>query len=375
MAIPIEKLKQVTDIYVHANCPDGLASAMILKDAFRMLGMSPSIEFLMHGTEAHKNAGREVTCSATGEAPPMRRPLFCDISPYNEYGTLAGCRDNGAIVLDHHVGTREIVESFGTLGVYADAERSPGVCGAVLAYREVWYPICLYANPPRSYSRESAEVERFADSVGARDTWHTNNPEFMRGQWISKALMSKPAAHWLEHRANRALPYHVPFVNEREVEIGQALFEAHENAVAQAVEQCVIFEVPEHYASTGTGLGDTLATSIRLAVFQEQASGFRLCSDVAEALRQKNALEHMEGAPVHVVAGFSYVVDKPGGKPKLVYSLRGLDGFDVCALAKANGGGGHKAASGFAIGFPDGARDVNPYDYIRNRLGEFLGAR
>lgn len=46
--IDVEVLKQVTVIYVHANCPDGLASAMILKDAFRMLGMAPRIEFLAY---------------------------------------------------------------------------------------------------------------------------------------------------------------------------------------------------------------------------------------------------------------------------------------------------------------------------------------
>jgi len=364
--IPIETLKQVTHVYCHGHCLDGLASAMILKDAFRMLGMSPRIEFLVHGTDEHQAAGREVTCSTTGEAPAWSRPLFCDIAPHDSYGSQQGCRDNGAIVLDHHVGAKDIVESFGSLGVYADAEKEPGVSGAVLAFREVWEPVWLWiygggVPVPNRQFQCLAEVEDFAICIGARDTWQTKDPRFMRGQWISKMLMSKPASYWLgpiDPRPNGAVP---AALDEREIQMGRALFEAHEEAVRQAVEQCVMTVVASQVPPPPlTGR----ITPYVLYVFQEQASGFRLCSDVAEALREKQKI-------AGVVAGFSYVVDKPGGQPRLLYSLRGLGGFDVQKFATANGGGGHKAAAGFSVD-PQRNDVKNPYEAIRYRLEEFL---
>jgi len=168
--------------------------------------------------------------------------------------------------------------------------------------------------------------------------------------------MSKPASYWLgpiDPRPNGAVP---AALDEREIQMGRALFEAHEEAVRQAVDQCVA------YALIGAGV------DVYLYVFQEQASGFRLCSDVAEALRQQT-----DGRTnAAVVAGFAYVVHEPGDSPQLVYSLRGLNGFDVAALAKTNGGGGHTAAAGFAV---DPHRELigrTPYDDIRSRLAAFL---
>ena len=62
---------------------------------------------------------------------------------------------------------------------------------------------------------------------------------------------------------------------------------ASEEAVRQAVEQCVdrLLEWP--------AMGDE--AGVRLIVFQEQASGFRLCSDVAEALRLPLSVAPLEG--------------------------------------------------------------------------------
>jgi len=352
--IPIEKLKQVTHVYTHAHCPDGMASAMILKDAFRMLGTSPQIEFLVHGTPEHRLAGWGDGMFA----------LFCDIAPHPEavegrmVGQFSGpLREMPGIVLDHHVGARDIVEAFGENGVYADAEKEPGVSGAVLAFREVWHPINMETHTTQLGQEK---VQDFALSVGARDTWQTKDPRFMHGQYISKMLMSKPASHWLgvpfSSESNRKGGWY--YLTDEEIACGRALFESHEHAVAQAVEQCV------HYTVEGHGL----------FVFQEQACGFRLCSDVAEAIRgdQKLPLAPARG---RVVAGFSYVVDKPGGEPKLVYSLRGLNGFDVCALAKTNGGGGHKAAAGFSVvldGRSATPSEAGPYEYVRRRLEAFL---
>lgn len=135
--IQIETLREVTHVYTHAHCPDGLASAMILKDAFRMLGMEPKIEFLVHGTDEHRLAGWGDGMFA----------LFCGIAPHPEavegrmVGQFSGPPlEMPGIVLDHHKGAEDIVRSFGDRGVFADEKAEPGISGAVLAWREVWVP-------------------------------------------------------------------------------------------------------------------------------------------------------------------------------------------------------------------------------------------
>jgi len=145
--------------------------------------------------------------------------------------------------------------------------------------------------------------------------------------------------------------------------MGRALFEAHEEAVRQAVEQVVRYELLEAEQVPSGG-----RRAVYLYVFQEQASGFRLCSDVSEALRKQTAGRMNRG----VVAGFSYVVDKPGASPRLLYSLRGLNDFDVQKFATANGGGGHKAAAGFSISLDGLLPRLTPYELVRTLLEMFL---
>lgn len=323
---------------------------MILKDAFRMLGTSPRIEFLVHGTPEHRHAWAEV-----GE----KCALFCDIAPHKEaMETMRSefYRRGDVVVLDHHKGTEEIVRQFGELGVFADEKAEPGVSGAVLAFREVWDRVTT----PGQFVRHN--VQDFAECVGARDTWQTNDPRFQRGQWMSKALMSKPASYWLnEHNPARALlgQPQKPYLDGVDIQMGQALFEAHENAVREAVEQCAIFGVngEDRYVRDGV---EHVAEGVTLYVFQEQASGFRLTSDVAESIRRRIGDER------GVVAGFSFVLDKGAEEPMFNVSLRGLGGFDVAAFARANGGNGHTAAAGFRVTLPQFRH--NPYQFLCDRL-------
>src|SRR5580692_9774768 len=70
--IPISKLAGVDTIIVHDNCSDGLASAMILKDALQQAGRRPKIpeiRFIQHGTAA---------CRSLEPSPNV---LFCDFVP------------------------------------------------------------------------------------------------------------------------------------------------------------------------------------------------------------------------------------------------------------------------------------------------------
>ena len=348
MPIPLEVLKRVTVVYTHGHCPDGMASAMVLNDAFRMLGTSPRIEFLVHGTPEHRQASRG---SQEGWA------LWCDIAPGPEVFENP-TRERCFVILDHHIGAKDIVQAFIKLigvGAYADAEKEPGVSGAVLAFREVWEPAFLarYGDDDgRGAMRPDAmrtTVKDFVEAVGARDTGQTKSPRFMAGQYTSKMLMSHPWEDWREHS---------PFLHEEEVfQMGRALFEAHEHAVKQVMDQCVIYDVAP----------DDGRRAVMIYVFQEQTSGFRLTSDVGWTLQEKYRTNTPDD-PIVVVAGFFYGLAKPGAAPRLTYSLRGPNGFDVCALAKENGGGGHAAAAGFSIG----ELTVHPYREICRRLGDYV---
>jgi len=323
--IDIELLRGVRTVYCHGHCPDGLASAMVLQEAFRQLGMTPPIRFLDHGTEEHKKAGTE--------GPT----LFCDITPWRETA-VGGRLHPQTIVLDHHAGAEDIVRLFGDRGVFADAVKEPGVSGTVLAFREVWLSVFGERGDAPGHT---AAVRYFAECIGARDTWQTKSPKFETGQWMTRTLMSKPASHWLEEGRSACLEH-------AEVQGGRLLHEQHLGVVQQALEQVI----------------PLMVEGVRLYVFQEQAQGFKLTSDVAEALRSKRP------GVMGVVVGFAWQVDADG-IPKLVYSLRGLGGFDVCAFAKANGGGGHKAAAGFSFA-ANGEMWHDPYKIVSSRLAEHL---
>lgn len=376
--IPVEVLKQVTDVFCHKNCADGTASAMILKDAFRMLGTEPTFTFLAYNTPEHKAA------QATSDG--SRVLLFCDFTPWapSSPGTEQGRADllelmtdhankyADVIVLDHHAGAEDVVACFGSYGVFADIKTEPGVSGAVLAYREVWGPVhqFRYAGLTNNETRENRQLTReFAEYVGMRDTWQTQiKLSFLRGQWINSMLMAKPTSYWLDEDG-KGRPI-LPYLNAAEVEGGRCLFEAHTEEVRKGVASCVSWWLArEKETDRSFDRTDTVV----LHAFQ----GLSTVSDVSEELRRQD-----EGREAHdpsaglpgVVAGFSYVVEKPGQVPKLAYSLRSLNGFDVCALAKRYGGGGHKAAAGFSLTMEQCTTCLdplgkpltrNPYDLIR----------
>ena len=133
----VEILRGIKKLVTHAGaagpCPDGVASALIIKDAL------PDVEvvFARYGSPEYEGL------------VPEHGVIFCDIVPYAERSKeaphaltergLAQARAwVGAVVLDHHKGVADLVAMFGERGVYADAEKGLGVSGAVLAFREVW---------------------------------------------------------------------------------------------------------------------------------------------------------------------------------------------------------------------------------------------
>ena len=151
-----ELFENTQRIIVHAHCPDGMASAMILTAALP----EAKIEFVQYNSPEH--------IEMTAEADM----LFCDITPHRS--RVDDFVRAESIVLDHHRGAKDIVDAFGERGVFADEEKEPGVSGAVLAFREV-YDCALDMDGPNA---PSFDVSDFATLAGIRDTWQRESHVF-----------------------------------------------------------------------------------------------------------------------------------------------------------------------------------------------------
>lgn len=288
---------RVTKLITHDNCADGLASAMIVKDAL------PHVEvvFAQHGTPSLEALA------------PSSGLLFCDIAPPRE--RAGAFVEAGAIVLDHHKHARDVVELFGDRGVFADETAQPGWSGATLAYLAVWFPMASESSSP--------SVREFARLVGIRDTWQTKSPSWELANDLHTALMGMPRAYWLRPGGiGRAL-------SNDSLELGQIWRAQRAETVAKICSVgtvCLIDPAGRQWAAF--------------------ADSHRHTSDVAEVMR---------GRGVAVTCGWFQQVED--GAVRTVLSLRSdggrADALDVGALCKAFGGGGHSRAAGCRVGVSD----------------------
>lgn len=285
---------RVTKLITHDNCADGLASAMIVRDAL------PHVEvvFAQHGTPSLE------------ALPATSGLLFCDIAPPRE--RAAAFVDAGAIVLDHHKHARDVVELFGDRGVFADEETSPGWSGATLAYLAVWFPRANEASNPT--------VCEFARLVGIRDTWQTQSPSWELANDLHATLMGMPREWWLrpggidEALSPGALELGRLRRRQRAETVAKICYDGPLRLLDPAGRQWAAFPDSHHYTS-----------------------------DVAEGLRSSGVV---------VTCGWFQVC--ADGQIQTVLSLRSNgSNFDVGALCKSFGGGGHSRAAGCRISTSD----------------------
>lgn len=304
--ISIDKLKNVKRLVTHANCPDGVASALIVKDAL------PDVEvlFVAHGTKEHR------------ELRPDVPTLFCDFTPWSEPKTDAQWLmwiEAGALVLDHHPTQRDLTMAFvkARLGVYGENDKNE--CGAWLAFEHVWKPLkcrkMLTSSDPNSGNYEPVQV--FAELAGVRDTWKKDDPRWQAACEQAENLMFWPFEMLSFEDA----------LDEERFGFGKVLFEKKLEHARKAIGEAHVF---------------TTERGTRVLMFQ----GVTPTSDAAEILEKEEGgdASFLEDR-VHIVAGFHYKVD--AGKLKLQFSTRSHTGYDVGAFCKSRGGGGHRAAAGF----------------------------
>ena len=285
-----DDLRAVRTIVTHAECPDGIASALILHDALP----DADVLFVEHNTPEQ----RELNAT-----PGM---LFCDIAPTRDQ--LQAFVDAGAIVLDHHKAARDVVAAFGSRGAFADEREDPGVSGALLAYREVWQPL---RSPSQSDSKDRA-ILRFAELAGVRDTWQTEHAAWDEACAQATALTFYGYERLVTDGAT---------LSPAKLETGKLLIEKR-LATAKEVAQRKTHRIAND-----------------MVIFNDRD---RVLSDVAHFALQNDS-------DIQIVCGFHYKVLSDGNM-LLVMALRSRKGgVDVSAIAKRHGGGGHSTAAGFSV--------------------------
>ncbi|MEZ4444346.1 MAG: DHHA1 domain-containing protein [Polyangiaceae bacterium] len=278
-------LRSAQVVVAHADCPDGIASALLLHAALP----EAEVRFVEHGTPEHRDLAA------------VAGMVFCDIVP--PAARAAEFVAAGAVVLDHHRSARDVIAAFGPRGVFADEDDERGVSGALLAYREVWVPLL----------GESAPARRFAELAGIRDCWLTEHPDWREATNQAAALL---LWGYPELATGPGVP---PSLSEAQAAAGARAVTRRADTARQIAARELLFATP------------------RLAIYNDRE---RSVSDVAQAAFEL----HPELA---VVAGFYFKVTSEG-RMLLVCSLRSRPlGVDVAAIAKRLGGGGHRAAAGF----------------------------
>lgn len=293
--IPIDTLRKVTHLVTHENCSDGMASAMIIKNALPNV----RVTFVNYDTPAYKALVAE---------PGM---LFCDVTPAKD--RVQEFVDAGALCLDHHKKAEDIVLAFGENGVFADEKKDPGVSGAVLAYRHVWLPLSSqldFVSLDDDYRiRTTNQVGNFASLIGIRDTWQRTH-----GQWEKACQTTEGLAFWPEEEL-LGLP---PSKWEERADIGRIVYPRKLKGAVKATEGAKYF---------------TSISGTKVCVF----AGVRASSDASDYL----------GKEIDITAGFATFVED--GKLSVQFSCRSKAGYDVSSLAAFYGGGGHTAAAGFKV--------------------------
>lgn len=354
--LDLNKLMLVDTVVVHDNCPDGMASAILLKDAF--YGRQVEFLFVQHNTDVHKNLS------------PRPNVLFADFVPYAETEPVPGDErkrqlteagrhtiqqwvDAGAYVLDHHKTAKDlgIIDMFLQAGqcVFGDEVANPGVCGAVLSYEHVWKPL------RGDLAIQNIFAAEFARLAGIRDTWQKTSPDFREASLQAAVLGFFPRERWLgttlTDLASRWKSEFRP--------IGEVLMEKQEKSVKGVLEKAYHF---------------TTAKGTRVVCFD----GIKKSSDAAEVV----------GDTADLVIGFGYlsepgntahmtqdsldrVIAEFGGLliPRMILSTRSHTTYNCSALASYYGGGGHTKAAGFNRTLKQS--DPQPFEMIRQLVEAF----
>lgn len=313
--ISIDEFKKTKTIVTHANCADGMMSAILLHDVLP----SAEILFLTYNTKEH----------AELEAKPGM--LFCDMTPPRARFQEFLSEDLGTIVLDHHVKAKDLVLAFGKRGFFADENEDPGISGAVLAHDLIWHPeqklrMSLSDNGA-GFLQRVAEITDVVELVGIYDTWQKYHSRWMEACYLTEVLRFFPWLHWRDQSCCSPTRYAptrgdplddgVPSFSwwwEEQKRIGQTLLDRKASRLSK----------------TSEGAARVMTTAkLRYMIVND----YYAANDVLEAHKDD----------IDLAIGFMHVPNQ------IRISLRSNGKFDCGSFATLHGGGGHTNASGCVI--------------------------
>lgn len=288
-------------------CPDGTAAAVLIHDALPQA----EVRFAAHGPEL--DAVR-----------PEHGMLFVDVAPPRDRAVEFA--EAGAIVLDHHASQKDVVEMFGARGIYDD---HPGVSGAVLAFDHVWLP----AAEANGVGLDVVERARdFALLAGVRDTWQRDDP-----RWEESCAQAAALRFWpWERLAAVRDPFGAGW-EELDLLVRTTGGQLHANALERARAEAGWVIRVRTSGGTRLALSNTLETS-----------------DLAELV------------DADVLVGWRLAGDD--GRVRIQASMRARGPYDVAAVARSMGGGGHRAAAGLGVTL---GPDLVSFDPIAFVVGVF----
>jgi hypothetical protein len=228
------------------------------------------------------------------------------------------------------------------------------------------HPSDINANTPLAAFNRTQAVERFARLAAIRDTWKKGNPQWQEACEQASLLLfwpvedERPLEHYLvdgagigntlynkqlDH-ARKSIEESHRFMTERGTRV--LMFQGT-SATSDAAE---MLDVPHYFDSP---------------LDEEGKTNCRWCGalntrpfEVAEKCRSPE-----------IVVGFHYRSE--AGKLQLQFSMRSHTGYDVSALARHYGGGGHAAAAGFTVDVLAG--DPNPFTHALLLIEDYEGGR
>lgn len=312
--ISLDQLRNLRHIIAHVNCADGVASALILKDALP----GADVRFVQYNTTDH------ITL------PAVEGMVFCDFSPHlsrvNEFLEV------GAIVLDHHGGpAEEVTQAFMDKGL-GSFSKDPGISGAWLAFEHIWQPLfeaSLRNGPSEETGKHLDIIRDLARSAGIYDTWQNQDPAWQQAVEDKNALLFCP---W---DTLETTPY--TLWQDRVLALGPMLAKRNLRNVQKCIKDAHSF---------------TTAKGTKVLFFE----GTKPSSDATELVTGYD-----------LIIGSAFLVDS--GQPKMIFSTRSRSDFNCRALALAHGGGGHLKAAGFAWNLRPG--DPNPYSLVEMILERY----
>lgn len=278
---------RVDIVIYHADCPDGFAAAFC---AWLRLGDQPQYIPLQHGPGlvAPDVAGKNV--------------VVLDFS-FNEATTNRLVQEAaGFLVIDHHASAQS------ALAALPDANKAfeMGQSGATLAW---------------NYFQPGQEIPAFLRYVEDKDIWRwalTDSEAFTAGM----GLVEK------DFTVYRSLLYGGDAALDKVISQGKAIVQYQAKVRDGHVKRAKLVRLACAPAYVGL-----------------ICNGSTLASEIGNAMCQVE-LPVQEGLPTQVQFGAIWEYDHE--KKNFRVSLRSdSDEVDVCAMAKAYGGGGHRRAAGF----------------------------